>query len=110
MRLAYYYFKIIVCVYLFLAALGLHCYVGSSVVAVSEGYSLAVVWKLLIGVASLAREHQLEGAPASVAAAQRLSYSKACGIFLDQGLNSCLLHWQADSLPLSHPGKPLSYY
>ena len=22
----------------------------------------------------------------------------ACGIFLDQGLNRCLLHWQADSL------------
>ena len=24
------------------------------------------------------------------------------GIFLDQGSNLCLLHWQADSLPLSH--------
>ena len=23
-------------------------------------------------------------------------------IFLTQGLNLCLLHWQADSLPLSH--------
>ena len=26
------------------------------------------------------------------------------GIFPNQGLNSCLLHWQADSLPLSHLG------
>ena len=26
------------------------------------------------------------------------------GIFLDQGLNPCLLRWQADSLPLSHQG------
>ena len=26
------------------------------------------------------------------------------GIFLDQGLNPHLLHWQADSLPLSHLG------
>ena len=26
------------------------------------------------------------------------------GIFLTQGLNPCLLHWQADSLPLSHLG------
>ena len=26
----------------------------------------------------------------------------ACGILLDQGSNSCLLHQQADSLPLSH--------
>ena len=30
------------------------------------------------------------------------SYSLVCGIFLDQGWNLCLLHWQADSLPLSH--------
>ena len=26
------------------------------------------------------------------------------GLFLTQGLNPCLLHWQADSLPLSHLG------
>ena len=31
-----------------------------------------------------------------------LSYPKACGIFLDQGSNLCLLHWQADFLPLCH--------
>ena len=28
------------------------------------------------------------------------------GIFPTQGLNLCLLHWQADSLPLSHQGSP----
>ena len=28
------------------------------------------------------------------------------GIFLTQGSKPCLLHWQADSLPLSHPGSP----
>ena len=28
----------------------------------------------------------------------------ACGIFPDQGLNSCLLHWQAVSYPLYHQG------
>ena len=27
-------------------------------------------------------------------------------ILPDQGLNLCLLHWQADSLPLSHQGSP----
>ena len=27
-------------------------------------------------------------------------------IFPTQGSNLCLLHWQADSLPLSHKGKP----
>ena len=31
--------------------------------------------------------------------------SAACGIFLDQGSNPCILHWQADSLPLSHQGR-----
>ena len=35
------------------------------------------------------------------------------GIFPTQGLNLCLLHWQADSLPLSHQGNatcPLGRY
>ena len=35
-----------------------------------------------------------------------LRCSAACGIFLDQGLNLCLLHWQVDSLPLSQRGSP----
>ena len=30
------------------------------------------------------------------------------GIFLMQGLNPRLLHWQADSLPLSHQGSPFN--
>ena len=42
----------------------------------------------------------------SVVVARRLSYSRAHGIFPDQGLNPCLLHWQSDSLPLSHLGSP----
>ena len=33
-----------------------------------------------------------------------LSCSTACGIFLDQGSNPCLLHWQADSYRLYHQG------
>ena len=36
-----------------------------------------------------------------------LSCSVACGIFPDQGSNPCFLHWQVDSLPLSHQGSPL---
>ena len=31
----------------------------------------------------------------------------ACGIFLHQGSNSCLLHWQVDSLLRSHQGSPI---
>ncbi|CAI9152015.1 unnamed protein product [Rangifer tarandus platyrhynchus] len=37
--------------------------------------------------------------------AHRLRCLTACGIF-NQGSNSCLLHWQADSLPLSRQGSP----
>ena len=29
-------------------------------------------------------------------------------VFLTQGSNWCLLHWQADSLPLSHQGSPVA--
>ena len=32
------------------------------------------------------------------------------GIFTIQELNLCLLHWQADSLPLNHLGSPSSRY
>ena len=35
-----------------------------------------------------------------------LSWSVAHGIFSDPGWNLCLLHWQVDSLPLSHQGSP----
>ena len=38
--------------------------------------------------------------------AHGLSCSAACGIFLDQGSNPCLLHWQADSQPLRHQESP----
>ena len=42
----------------------------------------------------------------SVVVAHRLSCSVGCRIFLDQGSNLCLLHWQADSYPLHHQGSP----
>ena len=75
--------------YLFLAVLGLSC---------CTGFSLVVMLGLLIAVASLAAEHGL------IAVVHRLRSSEACGIFPDQGSNPCLLHWQVDSLPLSHLG------
>ena len=34
------------------------------------------------------------------------SYFLFQGIFLTQGLNPCLLHWQVDSLPLNHQESP----
>ena len=42
----------------------------------------------------------------SVIVAHGPSCSAACGIFPNQGLNPCPLHWQADSQPLRHQGSP----
>ena len=42
----------------------------------------------------------------SVVVVHRLGCFAAYGVFSDQGSNPCLLHWQADSLPLSHQGSP----
>ena len=42
----------------------------------------------------------------SRALAPRLSSCGACGVSWNQGLNPCLLPWQAGSLPLSHQGSP----
>ena len=44
--------------------------------------------------------------PGSVVTAHGLSCSTPCGLFPDQGSNLGLLHWQADSLSLSHLGSP----
>ena len=46
----------------------------------------------------------------SVVEAHGPSCSAACGIFSDQGLNPCPLHWQADSQPLRHQGSPTIEY
>ena len=46
----------------------------------------------------------------STVVALRFSYSLTCGIFPDPGLNPCLLHWQADSLPLKHQESPVPYF
>ena len=43
----------------------------------------------------------------SIVVVQGFSCSTSCGISLDQGSNLCLLHWQADSLPLSYQERPL---
>jgi len=65
-------------------------------------YSLGAVRLPLFALASLTEEHRLWGTWASGVVVPTLSCSTAGGIFLDQGSNLCLLHWQADSLPLSH--------
>ena len=98
-----------------LAMLGLCCCVGSSLVVVSGDHSS--LWSVgfsLPAVASLVGEHTLWGTHASVLVASGfvhgLSSSAACGILPNQGSNPCLLHWQGDSLPLSHQGRPCLHF
>ena len=72
------YFICLCLCWVFIAALRL------SLAAASRGYSLVAVLGLLIAVDSLVAEH----GP---------SCPTARGIFPNQGLNPCLLHWQLDS-------------
>ena len=101
-----------------LAVLCLRYCVGFSLVVESGGYSPDAVCRRLVVIGSLTAEQRLYGVWALVAAApgiqstgsvvvaHRLSCSKSCGIFWDQGLNPCLLHYQVDSLPLSYQRSP----
>ena len=89
--------------------LGLHCCVGSSLVVVRGGYSLAVLCRLPTAAASLTAEHGLWGTQSSEVAAyglqttssvvvtQGLSCPAACGIFSDHRSNWHPLRCKADS-------------
>ena len=63
---------------------------GLPLVAASR--SFFAVRGLLCAAASLVVERAFQGAEASVVAGHRLSCFVACGIFPDQGSNSCPLH------------------
>ena len=65
-----------------------------------SGFSCCGVQVLVV------RVHRPEISRTSVIVAHGLSRSELCGIFPDQGLNPCLLCWQADSYPLDHQGSP----
>ena len=70
--------------FLFLAVLSLHCCTWAFSSCSERGLLSSWGAWALIAVASLVAEH-------------RLSCPVACGIFLDQGSNPCLPHWQVDS-------------
>ena len=78
---------------------------GLSLVVASGGHSssrcvgLSLSWPLLLRSTNSRRA-------GSVVVAHGPSCSTACGIFPDQGLYPCPLHWQADSQPLRHQGSP----
>ena len=77
----------------------------------NKGHSLAAVASLVENGLSATRASEAAApslqSTSSVVVVEGLSCITACEIFLDQGLNLCLLHWQVDSLPLSHQGSPI---
>ena len=66
--------------------LGLHCCVGFSLVVGSRDCSLVAAWQQLQKLLCL-------WSTGSVVVAYKFSCPITLGIFLDQGSNSCLLHW-----------------
>ena len=87
--------------YLLMAALGLSCWpqvfssCGEEGLLSSWCVGFSLRWILLF---------QSTG---SVAEADGISCPTACRILLDQEMNPYLLHWQAESLPLSPQGNPI---
>ena len=79
-----------------MAALGLCCCVQAFSSCGERGLLFVAVRGLLIAVASLVGSTGSRHV-GSVVVAHGLSCSAARGIFPDQGLNPCPLHWQADS-------------
>ena len=93
----YIYFKFLF-IYFIFGCTGFYC----------AWLSLASESDLLTALASLIAEHGLQTV-GSVVVIHRLSCPLACGIFLDQGLNPCPLHWQADSQSLDYQRSACSF-
>ena len=100
-----FYLFIYLFIYLFMVFVSVR---GLSLVAASGGHSSSRCAGL-----SLSRPLSLQSTgfrrAGSVVVAHGPSCSAACGIFPDQGLNPCPLHWQADSQLLRHQGSPLFF-
>ena len=78
-----------------------------------EGYSGCSAWPCHWWPLSLqsrgSRVHRLPWLQLGLSSCgtHRLSCSAVCGVFLDQEPNTCPLHRQVDSSPLSHQGSPV---
>ena len=106
LKISIFFFIII---YLLMALLGLHfCARAFSSCGKWGPLFIAVRGPLTIA-ASLVAEHRLQTRRLSNCGS-RAQLLWACGIFPDQGLNPCPLHWQADSQPLRHQGSPKSLF
>ena len=81
---------------------------GLSLVVASRVHCISfTLWWLLLLQSTRSRVHGLQSC-GTQALEHRPSCSTAHGILLDQGLNPCNIHLQADSQPLDHQGSPVS--
>ena len=85
--------------WVFVSVRGLSLVVASGGLSSSRCAGLSLSRPLLLRSAGSRRA-------GSVVVAHGRSCSAACGIFPDQGSNTCPLHQQADSQPLRHQGSP----
>ena len=108
------------CVFcLFLAALGLHCSTGLSLVADSGGFSLVVEHRHLRVVTPLLLSSRLMGF-SSCGSRDLQHRPSSCGVWAEllrstwnlprPGIKSCPLHWQADFYPLGHREIPIAHF
>ena len=111
---AFPFFKKIICfIYLFFKILFIYLWLfwvfisvrGLSLVAASGGHSSSRCAGLSLSRPLLLWSTGSRRAGSAIVA-HGPSRSAACGIFPDQGSNPCPLHWQADSQPLCHQGRP----
>ena len=104
---AVFFKKLFISFIIYLAELSLCCCVQAFSTCSEWGLLSVGLWGLLLAVSvfSCCRA-QVLGFWALLVVEHGLSCSAACGIFLDQGLNLCPLHWQVDSYPLFHQGSP----
>ena len=99
------FFFLVLFIYLFLSVLGLRFCARAFSSCGKRGPLFIAVRGSLTIAASLVGSTGSRRA-GSVIVAHGPSCSVACGIFPDQGSNPCPLHWQADSQPLRHQGRP----
>ena len=92
--------------FFFLAALAFVAVHRLSLIVVSGGYSPLRCPGFFLWQPLLLRSTGSRHAGFSSCDAWGLNCPVACGIFPDQGLSPCPLHWQAGSSPLDHEGSP----
>ena len=85
------------------AALQLQCMGFSLQWLLQWEQNLQGMWAFIVAAPGVQSVH-------SIVVTLELGCSVECRIFLNQGSSPCLLHWQVDSLPLSHQGNPVSFF